>query len=173
MKPKNKLAYLYPVFGGIGLLLIDIFVKSVANRLLPFQTRVETWIPFLHFFRTYNTGYHFIFGEIGNQQIWAYSGIILVIFLIFTLYRSLIKETYDRSGFVIFSIILSLTIGATGNVLEILFFHHATDFFIVSPFPWPSNICDQYINSIIFIMLPIFFIKSFRDKKRGIPGATE
>ncbi|MDD5766349.1 MAG: signal peptidase II [Candidatus Marinimicrobia bacterium] len=173
MKPKNKLAYFYPIFGGIALLLIDFFIKSIANRRLPFQIRVESWIPFIDFYRTYNTGYHFIFGEIGNQRLWAISGIVLVIFLIFTLYRSLIKETYDRSGFVIFSIVLSLTIGATGNVLEILFFHHATDFFIFHPFKWPSNICDQYINAIIFIMLPIIFIKSFRDKKRGIPDSTE
>lgn len=165
MKQK-KITYFYPVFAGAVLLVLDFLTKNAASRCLPFQETVKTFLPNLFLFRTYNTGYHFIFGEIANQKIWAYSGIVLVAFLIYSLYRSLIKETHDRGNFINLSIILSLTIGATGNLLEILFLSRATDFFIFRPFPWPSNLCDQYINAIIFIMLPVIIIKSFFDKKR-------
>jgi lipoprotein signal peptidase len=53
-----------------------------------------------------------------------------------------------------------------GNVLEILFRGYATDFFIFRPFPWPSNICDQYINAILYIILPVIIIKSIIDHRR-------
>ncbi len=84
--------------------------------------------------------------------------------LIFSLTKSVIAEK-DKFYKKLYSIILALTLGAGGNVIEILFTKKATDFFLFSPFPWPSNICDQYINTIIYVIMPIMLIKLFLDKK--------
>ncbi|MFH2037437.1 MAG: signal peptidase II, partial [Candidatus Zixiibacteriota bacterium] len=92
--------------------------------------------------------------------LWALAGLVFVSILIASLIHSLIKEDLDRVNFAVYAAILSLTIGATGNVIEILFAGHATDFFIFRPFPWPSNFCDQYINGILYIALPVIIIKS-------------
>ncbi|HPY00783.1 MAG TPA: signal peptidase II [Candidatus Marinimicrobia bacterium] len=152
---------------GFILLGIDFLTKSIANLRLPFQERVDTALPFLSWFLTYNTGYHFIFGNISNQKIWAIFGIALVAVLGFSLSRSLIKEKESKANAIILTIILSLIIGSAGNVLEVLIKGHATDFFLFHPFPWPSNLCDQYINAIIYIMLPITIIKSILDWRQS------
>ena len=161
---------------GTGLLIIDFLTKQLANRRLPFEKVQQTFLPFLNFYRTHNTGYHFIFGSINNHFIWALVGLVFVIILIASLIHSLIKEDLDRFNFIVYSAILSLTIGATGNVLEILFAGFATDFFIFKPFPWPSNLCDQYINGILYIALPVIIIKSIighlkskQNKKTAAP----
>lgn len=163
---KRKSILSYAFSGGIILLGIDFLTKYIANLLLPFEKTVSTIFSFLVFYRTYNTGYHFLFGPIKNHFIWALTGLIFVTFLIFSLSKSILKENLDRGNRIIYSVILALTIGAMGNVLEILFRGHATDFFIFRPFPWPSNICDQYINGIIYIVLPIIIIKSIIDHRR-------
>ncbi len=163
-KRKSMLSYAFS--GGIILLGIDFLSKYIANSRLPFEKTVSTIFSFLFFYRTYNTGYHFLFGPIKNHFIWALTGLIFVSILIFSLSKSILKENLNRGNRIIYSVILALTIGAMGNVLEILFWGRATDFFIFRPFPWPSNICDQYINGIIYIVLPIIIIKSIIDHRR-------
>ena len=157
---------------GAILLGIDFLTKGIANHFLPFQESVGTSLPFLSWFLTYNTGYHFIFGKIHNQQVWAICGIILVVALIFSLSRNLIKEKSSRSNIVILTAIIGFMIGAAGNVIEVLVRGRATDFFVFHPFPWPSNLCDQYINAIIYIMLPVTIIKSFIDWRKSKKNAT-
>ncbi len=169
--------YRHPLFisylVGLILLGIDLLTKTIANLNLPFQKSVQTALPFLSWFRTHNTGYHFIFGDISNQQLWAITGVILVVALSFSISRSLIREKDSRSNTIILSIILSLMIGALGNVLEVLIKGRATDFFVFEPFPWPSNLCDQYINAIIYIMLPITLIKSIIDWRKSKKNLTQ
>jgi lipoprotein signal peptidase len=83
--------------------------------------------------------------------------------LLVSLTRSMIVE---KNSFFkkLYAVILALTVGAGGNVVEILFTGKATDYFIFGPFPWPSNICDQYINGIIYIIMPVMLIKLLIDK---------
>jgi len=158
---RQSVKILYSIGSGIALLCIDFLSKFIANARLPFEKIQETFLPFLVFYRTHNTGYHFLFGQINNHFLWALSGLVFVSILIASLIHSLIKENLDRVNFTVYAAILALTIGATGNVLEILYAGHATDFFIFRPFPWPSNLCDQYINGILYIALPIIIFKSF------------
>jgi lipoprotein signal peptidase len=165
---KSKLSL--PYISGIILLFIDLGIKAIANKHLPLQEPVKTFLPFLKLYRTHNVGYHFIFGEIKNHTHWALFGIVVVIFLIYSLSKTLIKEAKSKTDRIIYSIIIALMIGSTGNVLEILLLGRATDYFIFNPFPWPSNIADQYINAIIYIMLPIIIIKSivnWRKEKKS------
>jgi lipoprotein signal peptidase len=148
---------------GLVLLIIDFITKWLANALLPYQESVATPLPFLLLYLTHNKGYHWIFGNIENQFLWAIVGLLIVSIMIFSLIRT-IRRTPDPELNLL--VILSLIIGAAGNVLEVLFFGRATDFFIFRPFPWPSNLCDQYINAVIYIMLPISLIKAFLDKRK-------
>jgi lipoprotein signal peptidase len=166
--PINYLIYGYG--GGVILLIIDFLTKYLANSQLIFEKPVKTIFPFLFFYLTHNIGYHFLFGVIRNQLLWALVGLIFVILLLFSLSRSLLKETLNKGNRIIYTIVLSLTIGTLGNILEILFRGHATDFFIFRPFPWPSNICDQYINGILYIMLPIMIVKSLIDHHKEKAG---
>lgn len=166
---RQSVKLIYSVSSGGVLLILDFLSKYIANNRLPFEKIQETFLPFLVFYRTHNTGYHFLFGPIDNHFLWALAGLVFVTVLIASLIHSLIKENLDRINFGVYAAILSLTIGATGNVLEILIASHATDFFIFRPFPWPSNLCDQYINGILYIALPVIIIKSiiehFRHKR--------
>lgn len=168
---KSKL--FLPYISGLILLLIDFGIKAIAERHLPFQEPIKTFLPFLTLYRTHNVGYHFIFGEIKNHTRWALFGIVVVVFLIYSLSKTLIRETKSKTDRIIYSIIIALMIGSTGNVLEILLFGRATDYFIFDPFPWPSNIADQYINAIIYIMLPIIIIKSIIDWRRDKKSRKE
>jgi|GEM_PF-401529 len=155
-----------PIVTGFALLLLDFLTKYIVNLKLPFEKVQQTFLPFLLLYRTHNTGYHFLFGPIENHFIWAMAGLIFVILLIASLVHTLMKEEFDHFNFTIYAVILSLTIGASGNVLEILIYGRATDFFIFKPFPWPSNLCDQYINAILYITLPIIIIRAMIDRKR-------
>ncbi len=163
---KRYFYLIYAAIGGLFLLFIDFITKYLANSRLPFEKLTATFLPFLMLYRTHNTGYHFIFGVIENHFIWALAGLVFVTILLFSLARSIIKDNLDRGHLVIYSVIMSMTIGAIGNVMEILFSGYATDFFIFKPFPWPSNLCDQYINGILYIILPITIIKSIIDHRR-------
>ena len=163
MEQGRKRLLIISGIGGILLLVIDLVIKFIINHTLPYQEQIGTFLPFLKFFRTHNTGYHFIFGVIENHKLWAGFGVVMVAILIFSLSYSILKENHPPFYRNIYAIIMALTIGASANVWEILFSGRATDFFVLDPFPWPSNICDQYINAIIYLMLPAILIKSFID----------
>ncbi len=163
----KKKTLIFAYFSGLLLLGLDFGIKALANHNLPLHEKVSTFLPFLDLFLTHNTGYHFIFGKIGNHVLWASSGLVLVSGLVFSISRSIIKEEYTGFYTKIYAVVLAMTIGAMANVIEILIYGRATDFFILHPFPWPSNICDQYINGIVYVVIPIIIIKSLIDRKNA------
>ncbi|MBN2282187.1 MAG: signal peptidase II [Candidatus Marinimicrobia bacterium] len=159
----NKKHLIFAYGWGLALLILDFVVKYFANAYLNFQERTATFLKGLTFYLTHNTGYHYIFGNIENHKLWSMFGLLMLFVLLYSLTKSMIREEnpfYKK----LYKVILMLTVGAGGNVLEILFTGKATDFFILEPFPWPSNICDQYINGIIYIIMPIMIIKLIIDK---------
>jgi lipoprotein signal peptidase len=159
-QPKHKIRhYLLPILIGILLLAIDLIVKLIANRLLPWEQSVPTFIPGLEWYLTHNTGYHWIIGIIPNPLIWSISGMILVGLLTWSLFHQLDKEQ-DRFNRFIYRLLIPLLISSSGNVVEVLFTGKATDFFVFRPLPWPSNIADQYINLVIYIVLPVVLIRA-------------
>ncbi len=166
MNLENKRYLTTAYLAGAVLLVIDFVVKYIANQTLLFQQRTDTGIKWLSFYLTHNTGYHYIFGEIKNHKLWSIFGLIMLIVLLVSLTRSLLHEK-ERIYKRIYTVILMLTVGAGGNVLEILFTGKATDFFVLEPFPWPSNICDQYINAIIYIVMPVMLITLFINRKKS------
>jgi len=163
MTAENKKFMTISYAVGSLLIIVDFITKYVANSTLVFQERAATGIKWLSLLLTHNTGYHYIFGDIKNHKLWSTFGLLMLCILLFSLTKSMLSE---KNSFYkkLYAVILMLTIGAGGNVVEILVTGKATDFFVLEPFPWPSNICDQYINGIIYIIMPIMIIRLIIDK---------
>ncbi|MCF7885061.1 MAG: signal peptidase II [Candidatus Marinimicrobia bacterium] len=167
---KRKKYLIIAIIAGLILLYIDLQLKSIVNNSLVRHKPINTFIPVLDLYLTHNTGYHYIFGEIDNHKLWSLFGLVMGLILISSFSYSILKEDIEKFYLRIYAIVLALTIGAMGNVLEIIFTGKATDYFIFHPFPWPSNLCDQYINAIIYIVIPIILIryifKKIQDKQK-------
>ncbi len=72
-------------------------------------------------------------------------------------------------------VMATLLVGALSNPVEILLRGHATDFFRVRGFPWTANLCDQYVNLIVYVLTPILLVLVWRggDKPRGAVDAPQ
>ena len=164
---KRKKYFIIAVITGLVLLFIDLQVKSICNTRLALHQRVDTAIPGLDLYLTHNTGYHYIFGKIDNHKLWSLFGLVMGLVLMSSFSYSIFKEKDEPFFIKMYAVVLALTIGAMANVIEILFTGKATDYFIFHPFPWPSNICDQYINAIIYIIIPVVFIRYIIKKVKN------
>lgn len=156
---KRKKYLIIGAITGLVLIFLDLYIKKVVNVNLTLHRRIDTIIPGLDMYLTHNTGYHYIFGKIDNHKLWSLFGLVMGLILISTFTYSLLKEEAEDFYLKAYAVVLALTIGAMGNVIEILFTGKATDYFILHPFPWPSNLCDQYINAIIYIIIPVVVLR--------------
>ncbi len=148
---------------GAGLFAFDWLTKWWANSHLPFQEPVHTWTSLWTWYRTYNKGYHYLFGEIQHFRLTQTLGLIAVIVLIYMMIDRRAELKKGDPSLHIFGAYIALLIGAIGNPMETLVFGRVTDFFVFTPLPWPSNLADQYINLAIYVLLPIWLIIAFRD----------
>jgi len=161
----------WPIGIGLVLLAVDFFTKWIANVKLPLQEPVQSGVSYLHWYLTYNRGYHYIFGEMTNFRLIQSLGLIAVLVLIGLMVRKRFELPESDPNRRLFTGYIVLLIGATGNPWETLILGRVTDFFVFTPLPWPSNLADQYINIAIYILLPIWIIISIREwlqeKKAG------
>ena len=148
---------------GLGLFGLDWLTKWLANANLPFEQQVQAPLPYVTWFRTFNTGYHYLFGEISNFRLVQTLGLVAVLVLIYMMIDRRSELQSGDPSRTVFGAFVTLLIGATGNPFETLFFGRVTDFFVFRPLPWPSNLADQYINLAIYVLLPIWFYLSFRE----------
>jgi len=170
VEKKDKIRQVILAFGiGLILISIDLLIKFIANSGLEYNILKDTFLPFLKLYLTHNEGYHYIFGRIPNNRLWSIGGLIFITIILGFMVRSLIKDNLSKWDRMFYLTLITLVVGATGNVWEIIFTGKATDYFIFKPFPWPSNLCDQYINAIQFIMLPLFIIRTLVLQRRKPP----
>lgn len=159
------------ILTGIFLFALDWGTKWWANTNLPYQRPVHTWTSLWTWYRTFNKGYHYLFGELQHFRLTQTLGLIAVIILIYMMVGRKADLSKNDPNRRIFGGYIALLIGAIGNPLETLVFGRVTDFFVFSPLPWPSNLADQYINLAIYVLLPIWLIIAFREwrakKKAG------
>jgi lipoprotein signal peptidase len=152
---------------GLLLLLIDFTSKIVANATLPLDRLVHTPVPFFSWRLTYNTGSHYLLGQIGDvvpyRLLMGIAG-IAVIAVIYFLAREVLPMPPSKLRTVQLLMIAGL-IGSLGNALEVITIGRATDFFMIHPFPWPANLCDQYVNATVFVLLPLSLIFVARQPK--------
>jgi lipoprotein signal peptidase len=152
---------------GLVLLLIDFTAKIVANALLPLDRLVETPVPFFSWRLTYNTGSHYLLGSVGDfipYRLMMGVAEVAVLALIYLLAREVRELAPSRLRTVQLLMIAGL-IGSLGNALEVVAIGRATDFFMIHPFPWPANLCDQFVNATVFVLLPLSLIFMSRRKE--------
>ncbi|MCF7805258.1 MAG: signal peptidase II [Candidatus Marinimicrobia bacterium] len=156
----------FPILIGFFLIGLDFFTKWIANIALPVQQTIHTSISFWKWHLTYNRGYHYIFGEIGNFRLVQSLGLIAVLILIGLMVKNRAELPKNDVNRHLFAGYIALLMGATGNPWETVVLGRVTDFFVFTPLPWPSNLADQYINIAIYVLLPIWLVISFRDWRR-------
>ena len=165
---KSRLSIPAAIVLGLLLLGADLVIKSIANARLPLNQLVKTPLPFFSWRLTYNTGSHYLFGAVG--EIIPYRlmmGIALVAVLGLIAYMA--RETHHLPPSPLRTVqwlIVAGLIGALGNAVEVVYHGRATDYFMIHPFPWPANLCDQFVNAVIFVLLPLSLILSWRSTAR-------
>ncbi len=156
------------IIGALGLgallLLIDFAAKTVARNSLPPDQQVRTALPIFSWRLAFNTGSHYLLGSIGDwipyRWMMAAAGLAVAGLVIF-LAREVHHMPASRLRTVQWLMVATL-IGALGNALEVVLSGRATDFFMIQPFPWPANLCDQFVNATVFVLLPLSLWYSWR-----------
>jgi len=135
---------------------IDQLSKILVENFLPLQ-QSQPFIPFVSFYRTYNTGIAFSWLEFINNRVLAIL-IIAVIAFLFWLWSKLGPErTYAHLGY---GFVMA---GAIGNLIDRVARGHVVDFIQFHTQNWSFaifNLADSFITiGALFIILDEF-IKS-------------
>jgi glycosyltransferase involved in cell wall biosynthesis/lipoprotein signal peptidase len=161
---------------GLGLLLlaIDFTTKAIARGQLPPERLVRTAIPFFSWRLAYNTGSHYLLGSVGEwipyRWLMAAAGAAVIV-LAFFMAREAHALPSSRPRTVQWLMVASL-IGSLGNAIEVVLYGRATDFFMIHPFPWPANLCDQFVNATVFILLPLSLWYTWHHDREVPPPIT-
>ena len=162
---KSRLSIPAAIAFGLLLLSVDFAAKSIADARLPLNQLVRTPLPFFSWRLTYNTGSHYLLGAVGEVIPYRLMmGIAMAAVLGLIAYMA--RETHHMPPSPLRTVqwfIVAGLIGALGNALEVLVRGRATDYFMIHPFPWPANLCDQFVNAVIFVLLPLSMILSWRS----------
>lgn len=163
---------------GIALFALDWAAKAVAERSLVFGAEpIPSPIPFISWYLSYNEGYHYIFGALGPYRWIAGASLLLAAGMVVYLLRWAAQMDPTAPARKVVLLMTTLLVGALSNPVEILLRGHATDFFRVRGFPWTANLCDQYVNLIVYVLTPILLIMAWRglDRPRqpARPAASE
>jgi len=156
---------------GIGIVLfaLDWTAKTVAERSLIYGAPpISSPIPLISWYLSYNEGYHYIFGALGPYRWIAGASLVLAVGMVVYLLHWAGQMDATASARKVVLVMATLLVGALSNPVEILLRGHATDFFRVRGFPWTANLCDQYVNLIVYVLTPILLVMIWRggDKPR-------
>ena len=44
---------------------------------------------------------------------------------------------------------------------------------MIHPFPWPANLSDQFVNAVVFVLLPISLVLTWRSSRQVDEPASE
>ena len=160
---------------GVGLFVLDWAAKATAERTLMLGVDpIPAPIPLISWYLSYNRGYHYIFGQMGPYRwIAGVSFVLAAGMVIYLLHWAGQMERAAPARRIVVAM-SALLVGALSNPAEILLRGHATDFFRVAGFPWTANLCDQYVNLIVYILTPILLLMILKgwDKPRPSSAAS-
>jgi len=162
-QPSSTGLPVWTAFGlGAILIVVDLGTKKLATAHLPYGETVQTAVPFLSWKLTSNTGGHYLFGQIGEwvpQRVYmAVAGAVVMLFVVF-LARNARRLHVSPLRAVHMGLIAGL-LGSYGNSLEAVLTGKVTDFFVVRPFPWPSNLSDQFLTLSQLLVLLWWFLST-------------
>jgi len=131
-------------YGGLGVaaLLIDQAVKYLVETRLPMHERVDV-LPFLAWFRTYNTGISFSWlSGVADWQLIALAAAVTA-FIGWLAWRTPARQVLARTGFVL------IVAGAVGNLVDRLAYGHVVDYILFHTGNWAFavfNFADACIS---------------------------
>ena len=157
-----------PAAIGLGLLLlaVDFTTKAMAITHLPLDQLEPTAVPFFFWRLIYNTGSHYLLGPVGEwvpyRLMMGLAGAAVIGMIVLMAQEA--RRMPPSPMRTIYWLITAVLIGALGNALEVVALGRATDFFMLNPFPWPSNLCDQFVNAVVFVLVPLSFYLGWRQR---------
>jgi signal peptidase II len=145
---------------------LDQWVKSLVEAELPLQQMVEL-LPFLAFYRTYNTGVAFsLFSSVGDIGLLAVSAAVIL----FVLYLASRTERGNRIARLGFALIIG---GALGNVIDRVAHGYVVDYILFHTPVWSFavfNLADSLITigAALVVIEELLIWRAGRRKAAGL-----
>lgn len=141
--------YILPILAIPAVIGIDQFSKFWVEQSLPLHERVE-FLPFLHLYRTYNTGVAFsMFDNLPGWALVCVTGAILLL-LLFLWWRLERGRILASAGFAL------IVGGAIGNLIDRSLLGYVIDFLLFQTESWSFaifNLADSFISIGAFLVI--------------------
>ena len=167
---KNHLIdYLFLLLSGAAIIGLDQWTKAMVRAKIPLGTdwlpNGLTWLlPYARIRHWYNSGAAFGIFQNGNL-VFTILAIIVILLIIFYFPRTQRNDWWLR-----IAMILQFS-GATGNLIDRLFFAHVTDFLSVGRFAI-FNVADASISTGVAVLILGVWIKERAEKKHAPIDST-
>jgi len=167
---KNHLIdYLFLLLSGAAIIGLDQWTKAMVRAKIPLGTdwlpNGLTWLlPYARIRHWYNSGAAFGIFQNGNL-VFTILAIIVILLIIFYFPRTQRNDWWLR-----IAMILQFS-GATGNLIDRLFFAHVTDFLSVGRFAI-FNVADASISTGVAVLILGVWLKERAEKKHAPVDST-
>ena len=149
MKNRAKYLFLFTLF--FILLIIDIFSKYLANKLLDFGVNIIIIPNVVSFEKVYNSGAAFGLFMHASFLLLLISLIISLVIIYF-----LFSKKFDKTVIEYVSLIFILS-GAIGNMIDRIIYKHVIDFISLQFINFPVfNFADICINIGVILLLSVY-----------------
>lgn len=167
-KKKGITSFIFALAFVLVLILFDQFTKDLAVSFLMNKDDFILIPGVLQFHYLENTGAAFSLLE-GQQVLFAIITPILLLFIIYLLFRMPRVKKYTALNYVL----LFLIAGAIGNYIDRIINHYVVDFIYFSLIDFPVfNVADCYVtvSVIILFFLVLFYYKDedFEEIKQNL-----
>jgi signal peptidase II len=154
--------YLFLLLSGAAIIGLDQWTKALVRAKIPLGTDWLpdglTWLlPYARIRHWYNSGAAFGIFQNGNL-VFTILAIIVILLIIFYFPRTQRNDWWLR-----IAMILQFS-GATGNLIDRLFFAHVTDFLSVGRFAI-FNVADASISTGVAVLILGVWLKERAEKK--------
>lgn len=161
--------YLFLLLSGAAIIGLDQWTKALVRAKIPLGTdwlpNGLTWLlPYARIRHWYNSGAAFGIFQNGNL-VFTILAIIVILLIIFYFPRTQRNDWWLR-----IAMILQFS-GATGNLIDRLFFAHVTDFLSVGRFAI-FNVADASISTGVAVLILGVWLKERAEKKHAPIDST-
>jgi signal peptidase II len=161
--------YLFLLLSGAAIIGLDQWTKALVRAKIPLGTdwlpNGLTWLlPYARIRHWYNSGAAFGIFQNGNL-VFTILAIIVILLIIFYFPRTQRNDWWLR-----IAMILQFS-GATGNLIDRLFFAHVTDFLSVGRFAI-FNVADASISTGVAVLILGVWLKERAEKKHAPVDST-
>jgi len=151
-------------YGGLGLaaFAIDQWIKYLVETRLPMQQPVDV-LPFLAWFRTYNTGISFSWlSGVADWQLIAMAAAVTV-FIGWLAWRSPPRQVFARAGFAL------IVAGAAGNLADRVSYGHVVDYVLFHTGNWAFAVFN-FADACISVGAALVILEELIEWRRSRAG---